>query len=122
MGGAGDEAQVAELFAAYEAALVSNDVDAMNAVFATDDVVRFGIAEVQWTYAEVESWRATAAPVDPRREITAQVVRALAPGVVAVDITFRNGTDPVLGRQSQTWVRHPDGWRIARAHVSMIAG
>lgn len=25
-----------------------------------------------------------------------------------------------LGRQSQTWVRFPDGWRIVAAHVSLI--
>jgi Protein of unknown function (DUF3225) len=25
------------------------------------------------------------------------------------------------GRQSQTWVRMPEGWRIVAAHVSMLA-
>ena len=116
-----DEAEVVELFEIYESALVRNDVAVLDAMFvATDDVLRFGIADVQRGHDELVAWRAGATPVDARRRITSRSVAGLAPGVVAVDVTFANGDDPVIGRQSQTWVRRPEGWRIARAHVSTI--
>ena len=54
------------------------------------------------------------------RTITSRRVLAFARDVVAVDVTFRNGDVPGLGRQPQTWRRFDDGWRIVRAHVSMI--
>ncbi len=50
----------------------------------------------------------------------AACVQAFGPNVVTVDVTFRNGDAPGTGRQSQLWVRMPDGWKIVRAHVSMI--
>ena len=54
-----------------------------------------------------------------RPAITHRRCCELAPGVVAVDLTFVNGDDPTVGRQSQAWVRTDVGWRIVRAHVSM---
>lgn len=117
----GDVAEVLVAFEAYERALLANDVEALNAAFDTsDEVLRFGVADMQHGPDELEAWRATAEPVNPQRRITARWVRALAPGAVAVDITFANGDEPVIGRQSQTWLRVADGWRIVRAHVSMI--
>jgi len=117
-----DEVTVAELSDRYEAALMANDVDAVNGYFWRDDrVLRFGIADAQRGYDELVEWRTTAAPVSPSRVILSRDVTALAPGVVAVDIQFRDGDAPFTGRQTQTWVRLADGWRIARAHVSIIA-
>ena len=119
----GDEAVVSRLSDEYEAALLRNDIEAMNAAFwAVPEVLRFGIADMQFGYHEVVAWRATATPVSTDRQTLTKTVCALAPDVVAVDLTFRNGDAPVIGRQSQTWVRRPEGWRIVRAHVSVIAG
>jgi len=107
----------------YEAALVRNDLDAMNAVFwDSPNVLRFGIADMQTGYDEIVAWRASAAPVPSTRTIIERTVTEIAPDVVAVDLTFRNGSEPMRGRQSQVWVRHPEGWCIVRAHVSVIAG
>ena len=118
-----DETTVSALSDAYEAALVRNDLDAMNADFwVSPDVVRFGVADMQFGYDDVVAWRAGATPVNLTRRTLTKTVLEVAPGVVAVDITFRNGDDPVIGRQSQTWARHTEGWRIVRAHVSMITG
>ncbi|MCU1394114.1 MAG: hypothetical protein JWM34_2542 [Ilumatobacteraceae bacterium] len=116
-----DEREVGELFDAYEAALVRNDLDAMNAVFVDGaDVLRFGIADMQFGSDELVAWRAAATPVSPLRRIVTRRVLSIAPGVVATDITFVNGDEPFVGRQSQTWVKRPEGWRIIRAHVSVI--
>jgi hypothetical protein len=115
-----DEAEVRVLSDDYEAALLAHDLEAMNAVFWTDvRTLRFGIADIQRGDDELAAWRAEAPPVPPTRTITTRPVLELVPGVVAVDLTFVNGDDPTVGRQSQTWVRRPGGWRIVRAHVSM---
>ena len=116
------EAVVARLSDEYEAALVRNDLAAMNDVFwQSADVLRVGIADMQSGYDEVVAWRTTAVPVPASRTIIERAVLEIAPGVVAVDLTFRNGAEPFIGRQSQTWVEHDSGWRIVRAHVSVIA-
>ena len=117
------EAAVTLLSDEYEAALVRNDLAAMNDVFwHSDDVLRFGIADMQSGYDEVVAWRTGALPVPSTRTIIERKVLELAPGVVAVDLTFRNSDEPMIGRQSQTWVERGEGWRIARAHVSVIPG
>jgi ketosteroid isomerase-like protein len=115
------EAEVSGLFDAYERALVANDVAAMDAVFWDDHrVVRYGIAEVQEGADAIRAWRRAATPVPADRTITSRHVLALSADVVCVDITFANGDAPGTGRQSQVWHRRPEGWRIVRAHVSMI--
>jgi hypothetical protein len=114
-------AEVTVLFEAYERALLANDVDAMDAVFWDDPrVVRFGIGEVQVGSEAIRAWRRSAVPVPASRRIVSRHVLALAPDVVSVDVTFVNGDAPGVGRQSQTWRRFDGGWRIVRAHVSMI--
>jgi hypothetical protein len=116
------EVEVGEAFAAYERALVANDVDAMDGWFLdAASVIRFGIAEVQFGAAAIREWRRTATPVPTSRRLTTRCIEELGPGVVAVDVTFANGDAPGVGRQSQTWLATPEGWRIGRAHVSMIA-
>ncbi len=118
----GDEREVTASSDAYEAALKHNDIEAMNAVFWDDQrMLRFGLADMQRGYDEVVAWRRSARPVNPDRIIVSRDVTALAPGVVAVDIVFDDGDPSVVGRQSQTWIRRDGGWKIARAHVSLIS-
>ena len=121
MTAASDIDEVTALSDAYEAALRRDDIEAMNGAFWNDPhVLRFGIADMQYGYDEVLAWRAAATPVDPARTMLSRHVVALADGVVAVDIMFSDTDSNRLGRQSQTWVRLEDGWRITRAHVSLI--
>jgi hypothetical protein len=104
----------------YEDALRRNDVDLLNGLFLDrPDVLRFGVADEQHGYAELVAWRAGAPAISPQRQITGRWIVALAPGVVAVDLTFADDGQHT-GRQSQTWLRADDGWRISRAHVSII--
>ncbi len=76
---------------------------------------------MQFGFDELVRWRASATPVSPMRRITKRIVMGIAAGVVAVDITFVDADSPFLGRQSQTWVKGSEGWRIVRAHVSVIS-
>ena len=125
--GDADELQVAErevtaAFEEYERALILNDLQVMDGWFWRDPrVVRFGIADAQLGFAEVQAWRAAATPVPASRRITRRHVLALDPDVVCVDITFESDEQVGVGRQSQVWQRRPEGWRIVRAHVSVVA-
>ena len=33
---------------------------------------------------------------------------------------FQRAGSGAVGRQSQTWVRLPEGWRVVAAHVSLL--
>lgn len=117
-------AEVTAAFVAYEAALVANDVAAMtDAFWDSPSTVRYGIADQQYGAEAIAAWRRTAAPVPPGRRLGPTLVVTFGDDVACVSTEFRNdGDDRTVGRQSQTWVRRPEGWRIVAAHVSTIPG
>jgi hypothetical protein len=113
-------AELERLFSEYEADLLANRVAAMNRVFWRDPrALRFGIAEVQHGYDEIAAWRAAALGVPPRA-IVHKVITTYGHDFATTHIEFRSRNSDLLGRQSQTWVRMPEGWRIVSAHVSLI--
>ncbi len=115
-------AEVRAAFDAYERALLANDVDQLDEWFWADErVVRYGIAEEQYGAAEVRAWRRSTPGVPSDRRVVKVSIVAFGTDLAAVDCEFVNGDDVAIGRQSQTWMRGPGGWRIARAHVSMRA-
>lgn len=115
------EREVTAAFEVYERALIANDLDVLDGWFWHDRrVLRFGIADAQVGFDDVRAWRAAATPVPSSRRITGRHVLALDPDVVCVDITFESAVQTGIGRQSQVWHRRPEGWRIVRAHVSVI--
>ncbi len=113
------EAEVANCFADYEAALIAGDVETMNSWFVDDDrVVRFGLTDEQDGVAAIRTWRQAAARVPPGRQLLGTRIVAWGRDVVVVSTLFRYPRTGMVGRQSQTWVRTESGWRIAHAHVS----
>jgi hypothetical protein len=114
---------VAELRAAfdvYEAALTGNDVATLDRLFLTDArTIRYGIAENLYGHAEIAAFRAArpAAGLDRKLERT-QITTVGRDMGVAMTL-FRRAPGKV-GRQSQTWIRTANGWRILAAHVSVI--
>jgi hypothetical protein len=113
--------EVTRLSDEYEAALRRNDVAVLDGLFADDPrVLRFGLGDMQRGRAQIVEWRASAPPISPGRVVTSRDVAALADGIVAVDLTFVDDDPSWIGRQSQTWIRLDVGWRIVRAHVSLI--
>ena len=113
-------AEVRDAFEAYEAALLRHDIAEMDRWFWEDPrVVRFGIADHQQGFDEIAAWRRTTAPVPPNRTHRQVTVTAFGPDTAVAQLLFTNGDHHPWGRQTQVWVRLPDGWRIAGAHVSM---
>jgi ketosteroid isomerase-like protein len=110
--------EVALVFADYERALVGNDVDRILGFF-TADAIRFGVADHQAGIKEQEEWRRAQPPLPPGRRLTETNILSYGHSVAVVTTFFEYPGDDVPGRQSQTWVRLPEGWRIVTAHVSL---
>jgi hypothetical protein len=115
-------AEVRAAFAAYEKALMSNDVPALNATFR-DDVrtIRYGMNENLYGHAEISSFRAARSPAGLARTLSRTVITTYGRDFAVAATLFERSTNPAkIGRQMQTWVRFPEGWRVVAAHVSLI--
>jgi Protein of unknown function (DUF3225) len=115
-------AEVAAQFARYEQALVSNDVAVLNELFHRDArTLRYGIGENLYGYDEVTAFRAARSPVGLMRRTARTVITAYGRDTAVASTLFYRDTAPgKVGRQMQTWIRFPQGWRIVAAHVSII--
>jgi len=111
------------LYPRYEQALVTNDVDTlMNMFWASPYVARFGPSESLHGINEIEAFRKARSPVNLARTITRLEIVALGKDFASITVAFERdiGGQVKRGRQSQTWVRLPEGWRIVFAHVSLL--
>lgn len=113
-------AEVRTAFNAYEAALLANDVAALDAFFLhRPDIVRYGVSEVQYGIDELRAFRSAQKPFE--RSLDRLVIVAFGPDVaVASTMFYRDDFPGQAGRQQQTWIRTDDGWKIGAAHVSMM--
>jgi hypothetical protein len=112
-------AEVLAVFERYERALVGNDVDALDGLFwDSPHTLRYGFGETQHGWAEVSAFRRAAARQTPPRTLHDTVVTTYGRDVATVNTEFTPEGSSVVGRQSQTWVRVPEGWRVVSAHVS----
>jgi len=116
-------AEVRAEFERYEKALVSNDVDTLNAIFHDDArTIRYGGAENLYGYDAIKAFRVARSPAGLARTLSNTVITAYGPDHAIASTLFRRSSAPTskIGRQMQTWVRFPEGWRIVAAHVSII--
>jgi hypothetical protein len=115
-------AEVSAQFARYEAALVANDVAVLDELFRNDSrTLRYGIAENLYGYKEIMAFRAARSPVGLMRTTDRTVITTYGRDTaVASTLFYRDAWTGRVGRQMQTWVRFPEGWRIVAAHVSII--
>ena len=117
------KAEVEAQFAAYERALVSNDVTTLDRFFlASDAAIRYGAGENLYGYEAIKAFRAArpAAGLARRLEKT-RIVTYGRDCAIAATLFRRDGAPGKIGRQMQTWIRFPEGWRIVAAHISVIA-
>jgi len=116
------KAEVEAAFAAYETALTTNDVAALDGFFHDAPTsVRYGGGEILYGYAAIQAFRAARSPVGLARRLErTQITTYGRDFAVAATLFRRNSAPGKIGRQMQTWVRFPHGWRIVAAHVSVI--
>jgi hypothetical protein len=115
-------AEVTAQFERYEKALVTNDVAVLDELFRNDKrTLRYGIGENLYGYREIASFRAARSPAGLMRRTARTVVTTYGrDAAVASTLFYRDSQPGKVGRQMQTWVRCPEGWRIVAAHVSII--
>lgn len=106
-------------FSAYEAALTGNDVDVLDRLFwASEATVRYGPREALYGRDEILAFRKARPSAGLARELTRTVITTFGDDFGTAVTEFRRPGVSRTGRQSQSWVRLSDGWRIVAAHVS----
>lgn len=114
-------AEVSAVFARYEDALVHNKVDVLDELFWTSPhTVRYGVAENLIGIEAIRAFRAARPSVGLARRLQNTVITTFGHDMATAMTEFRRDGGTKLGRQSQTWVRLPEGWRVVAAHVSLI--
>jgi hypothetical protein len=115
-------AEVAAQLARYEMALTSNDVAVLNELFwNSPETLRYGAGENLYGYEAITAFRAARPAQGLEREVFKTVITIFGRDFATANIEFRRENNARTGRQSQTWVRMAEGWRIVAAHVSLLA-
>lgn len=115
---------VAELtaeFEAYERAIVTDDVQTVIRLFwDSPHTLRYGttIREHFRSNAEIAQFRIQRGPIVQRRTLRNTRITTYGRDFGTANTEYVPEASDKIGRQSQTWVRFPDGWKIVSAHVS----
>ena len=114
-------AEVTATFHRYEKALVGNDVATLNELFWKSPLtLRFGLFENLYGHDAIASFRGARPNVDLARSLKNTVITTYGNDYATANTEFVKNDSGRAGRQSHTWLRTPDGWRIFAAHVSWL--
>ena len=115
-------AEVTAVFARYEDALVHNRVEVLDELFwHSPCTVRYGAAENLVGIDAIRAFRLARPAAGLDRHLANTVITTFGRDFATAMTEFHRDGDTRVGRQSQTWVRMPEGWRVVAAHVSLIA-
>jgi Protein of unknown function (DUF3225) len=116
------KAEVEAAFALYETALVTNDIDTLQELFWNGPhTIRYGLSENLYGYQEIAAFRVARSPIGLERSTSRTAITTYGNDfAIAATLFHRETTPGKVGRQMQTWMRTPDGWRVVAAHVSLI--
>ena len=115
--------EISDLYPLYEKALVENDVETLTRMFWSSELaMRFGAGENLYGIGEIEAFRKARPAAGLARTVTRLEIVTFGRDYGSVTLEFERVTPAktVHGRQSQVWVRMPEGWRIVAAHVSLL--
>jgi len=114
-------AEVTEAFHRYERALIGNDVAVLDTMFwRSAHTLRFGVGENLYGYEAIAAFRANRSPMDLTRDLLKTVITTYGRDFATANVEFRRRGSTLTGRQSHTWIRTSEGWKIAAAHVSLL--
>lgn len=119
-------AVLAEVTAAverFEQALAANDVATLLTLFwHSPHTVRCGVTETLYGHAQIKAFRQQRTPSGRARRVLKTVITTHGQNFATVHTEFQRDGSTARCRQSQTWVRQPEGWRVVAAHVSLLPG
>ena len=115
-------AEVTGQFARYEAALVGNDVAVLDELFwKSPHTLRYGVGEQLYGHDQIAAFRAGRDPgFVVKRDLLKLWIVTYGRDFGTANCEFRRHGSSKTGRQSHTWLRTPEGWRIVAAHVSLL--
>jgi len=115
-------AEVAAAFERYEAALLGNDIATLDGLFWNSPLtLRYGVGERLYGYDAIAAFRMARVGGSPQRVLANTIITTFGRDFATANTEFRRAGEARIGRQSQTWVRTANGWRIVSAHVSLEA-
>ena len=115
-------AEVTTAFERYEVALVTNDVVVLDELFwNSPHTLRYGATENLYGYDAIREFRAGRPSTGLARTLGRTVITTYGRDIATANTEFVRAGSDRTGRQSQTWLRTPDGWRVVAAHVSLLA-
>ncbi len=113
-------AEMTAVFERYERALTANDVATLDELFKDAPyTIRYGAAENLHGYEEIKAFRAARPAQGLARTLDRTVITTFGRDFATASTMFRRAPGKI-GRQQQTWVRFPEGWRVVAAQVSLI--
>lgn len=117
------KAEVEAVFAEYETALVGNDVATLDRLFFdAPTTIRYGGGENLYGYDEIAAFRSARSDSNLQRRLEKTVITTYGTDFATAATLFYRDTAPgKVGRQMQTWMKTPEGWKVVAAHVSVIA-
>ncbi len=116
------QAEVKAVFARYEDALVHNKVEVLDELFwRSPHTIRYGAGESLYGYDAIAAFRAARSAAGLARQLSRTIITTYGRDFATAMTEFQREGSASLGRQSQTWMRLPEGWRVVAAHVSLIA-
>lgn len=114
--------EIMDLSDRYERALGDNDLMALDGFFwEGPEVVRYGVGENLYGTEEIAAFRRARQGGSPPRKVLRRHIATVGDATAVVSLEFQREGSQKIGRQMQTWVRTPEGWKILAAHVSIMA-
>ncbi|KGT86336.1 hypothetical protein NG99_25960 [Erwinia typographi] len=114
-------AEVTAAFYRYEEALISNDTVVLDELFWHDErTVRLGAGENLYGIEQIRAFRASRPAQGLDRELHNTVITTFGEDYAVCSTEFTRDGSEKIGRQQQTWVKLPCGWRIVAAQVSLM--
>jgi hypothetical protein len=114
-------AEVTDVFARYEGGLRTADAALLDTLFWNSPrTIRYGADEILTGHGEIATFNAQRRPLGDSRKLDDTVVTTYGTDAATVSTLFLETPPGTVGRQMQTWIRMPEGWRVVAAHVSVI--
>lgn len=115
-------AEVRELFERYEKALVDKNVEVLDATFWNSPyTIRWAHNEHGYGFDAIHAHRVRRPPGPGTKESRRRLeILTLGRDFATVNLEYKVRGKEEIGRQTQTWVRFPEGWKVVNAHVSTI--
>ncbi len=112
-------AEVTRQFNRYQQAILDNEVAVLDELFWNNPLtLRYGIGENLYGHAEIAAFRGARDPASAARVVGKTIVTTYGRDAATTNCEFMRGNRQ--GRQSQSWMRMAEGWRIVAAHVSYL--